>query len=213
MNKVIEELPLQAFMGHIPVNDENFDYLENKLKTYEIGQYIIAAETKPYDHFHFIVYMSNDSYRNFAKSVFIDKYKLRGRAVKGQARQYGKQKEIRDPTKMMAYTVKDGNFRTDMTKIQIEALIKISFQKKESKDLLQECIEYVDREYFEHDECHTFNKDYVPVPVLIIGFLRSKNLTISPAAVKRYFYHVHAYSKQQQTTDEQLFRILFPMGI
>jgi len=208
------ELPLQAFMGHIPVNDENFDYLETIIKTYSIGQYIIAAETTPYDHFHFIVYMSNDDYHKFSKRVFKDKYKLKGRASKGNPRQYGKCKDIRDPTKMMAYTVKDGNFRTDMSKQQIEALVKLSFEKAETKDLLQECIDYVDAEYFEYDEIQLYNdKVYVALPIIIIGFLRSKKLTVTPASVKRYYYHVSAYSKKLETTDERLFRILFSMGI
>lgn len=209
----MEELKLQAFMGHIPVNDENFDYLENKLKTYQIGQYIIAAETKPYDHFHFIVYMNDDTYRNFAKSVFKDKFKLRGQAKNGLSRQYGKTKDIKDPTKMMAYTVKDGNFRTDMSEQQIEALVKISFEKKESKDLLQECIDWVEHRYVEYHEADLYETPYVSVPILIIGFLRKKQLSVTPASVKRYYYHVNAYSKKLEYTDEAIFKLMFPMGI
>ncbi len=205
-------------MGHIPVNDENFDYLENKLKTYQIGQYIIAAETKPYDHYHFIAYMSDDTYRNFAKSVFKDKFKLRGQARNGLPRQYGKTKDIKDPTRMMAYTVKDGNFRTDFSEQQIEALVKQSFEKKESKDLLQECIEYVEQRYTPYEDTVNFPGDYEDKPfvhhgILIIGFLRSKQLSITPASIKRYYYHVNAYSEKCKLKDAELFKAYFPFGL
>ena len=72
---------------------------------------------------------------------------------------------------MMAYTVKDGNFRTDMSKQQIEALVKLSFEKKESKDLLQQCIEYVEQRYIDHEETVNFPGDYEDKPYIHQGIL------------------------------------------
>jgi len=52
--------------------------------------------------------MSKTDYHKFSKRVFTDKYKLRGKAIKDNPRQYGMVQGIRDKDKMIAYTIKDG---------------------------------------------------------------------------------------------------------
>lgn len=127
-----------AFFAVIPHTD--FSYVEQTLKEYEIGEYIIAAETaqsshneKGGEHFHFLVQMQSKDYHNFSKRVFKDKYKLRGKATSDLPRQYGKVKEIRDFDRMAAYTIKDGNIRTNMSEEALQKFQQITFKKDEKQ--------------------------------------------------------------------------------
>lgn len=123
-----------AFMGHMPLAD--YDFIEETLKEYDIGGYLIGAETSKagVEHYHFLVEMTAEDYHLFAERIFRKKYKLRGRATKGQARQYGKLKEIRDIEKLKAYTLKEGNTRTNMDESDLTNAREISFSKNEKID-------------------------------------------------------------------------------
>lgn len=123
-----------AFMGHMPLAD--YDYLESTLLEYDIGGYLIGAETSKsgVEHYHFLVEMTTDDYHLFAERVFRKKYKLRGRATKGQARQYGKLKEIRDFERLKSYTLKEGNIRTNMSDEELASAKENSFSKNEKID-------------------------------------------------------------------------------
>jgi len=119
-----------AFMAAIAHSE--FGYLEEILKEYDIGEYLIAAEvtdtahteTKG-EHFHFVVQMNDKDYHKFSKRVFIDKFKLRGKAIKDKPRQYGRVKKIEDFNRMCAYTIKDGNIRTNMDAVPLPATIRV----------------------------------------------------------------------------------------
>lgn len=117
-----------------------FDYLETTLQEYDIGYYLIGAENaegkhkkSEGDHFHFMAQMYPKDYNSFAKRVFIDKFKLSGRAKNGEGRQYGKVKNIEDEFKMKAYTVKDGNFRTNIPQDELEIIVAQAFKKGEKE--------------------------------------------------------------------------------
>lgn len=169
-------LPWIAFMAHI--EKDNFDYIEETLLEYDIGHYIIAFEHKNYDHFHFYCQMSEIHYHRFAKRVFKDKFKLRGRAKEGLPRQYGKVKTVENHEKMLSYTLKDDDYRTNMTKDQLKEAIELSKEYNEINDtidLIQIHLEkllkdknkyiFVYETYFDSDtgsENHRINKDRVP---------------------------------------------------
>ena len=129
-----------AFMGHMPLDD--YDYLEDTLKEYDIGGYLIGAEVSStgVEHYHFLVEMTAEDYHLFSERVFRKKYKLRGRASKGQARQYGKLKEIRDFERLKAYTMKEGNIRTNMSEEDLANAREISFSKNEKIDLREKML-------------------------------------------------------------------------
>lgn len=129
-----------AFMGHMPLDD--YDYIEDTLKEYDIGGYLIGAETSStgVEHYHFLVEMTMDDYHLFSERVFRKKYKLRGRASKGQARQYGKLKEIRDFERLKAYTLKEGNTRTNLSDEDLSHAREISFSKTQKIDLREKMI-------------------------------------------------------------------------
>lgn len=123
-----------AFMAHIPKTE--WKQVAKHIAA-KYTDYLVVGEHKPYEHLHYLVKMTDDQYRNYANSVFRQKYKLRGRAQDGKARQYGKIKEIRDLERLKAYMVKDGieynvNVFTSMNKTQLEKLHKeVSYEKQE----------------------------------------------------------------------------------
>lgn len=117
----------KSFMAHLPENLHN-ELLET-LEEYNIIKYLIAYEEEPHKHYHFVIEFATDpdkNYHNFCKRVFIDKYKLRGRAMKNQPRQYGAVKKIENIERMLAYTLKEGNFITNIDNTEIQKYIEIS---------------------------------------------------------------------------------------
>lgn len=122
------------------------DYLEETLLEYSsVTQYIIGMETTPDthqdssgQHFHFFTDMSSKDYHTYSIRIFRNKYNLRGQAIKDHPRQYGKIKQIHDLDKMAAYTLKDGNIRTNMEKNIIAQYIALSHRKAREKDLREE---------------------------------------------------------------------------
>lgn len=128
-----------AFMCH--TTQEHFDYLEETLKEYNIGTYFIGYEAQPYEHYHFLVEMSNEDYVKFRKRVFIDKLKLRGQARQGQPRQYGKVNSIKDIEKMKSYTIKEGIYRTNLvSEDELKEILEKSFSKQEKIDTEREIL-------------------------------------------------------------------------
>jgi len=79
-------------------------------------------------------------YTNFSKKI-VEKFKLRGKAKDGKSRQYGKVKEIDNVEKMAAYTLKDGNIRTNMSENDLEKYRSISYKKNQEKKLFSKILE------------------------------------------------------------------------
>ena len=66
--------------------------------------------------------MADSDYHSFAQRVFKKKHGLRGRAVKGDPRQYGRLKHIENLQRLKAYTIKDGNYRTNLSDVEINTI-------------------------------------------------------------------------------------------
>lgn len=173
------------FMAHI--QHEDIDYIEEKLNEYSIRQYIIGMEISQHkvEHLHFMVEMEDGEYHKFSNAIFKKKYKLRGRAQKGLARQYGKVKDIEDIEKAKAYTCKDQNIRTNMSDQDIKKLIEISYEKQDKKKFIEELYGYLD----EHIEpCHFTElgskydhmETYDTLKLLIIKYYIKNDLNLSP---------------------------------
>lgn len=134
-------------MCHLPI--DKFDELEDRIKLFET-EYIIAHEEGKNSHFHFMVKITDQEYHNFCQDYFKKKYQLRGRAIKDKPRQYGKERNIKDLSRSMMYTLKDGNYRTNMDEDYIQKLYEESFKKDEKEK---------DKEkLFKHLECIKFTK-------------------------------------------------------
>lgn len=145
-----EDHKFLAFMAVIPHSE--IDYIEDVLQEYNtVTNYLISLETTPTahldnsgQHMHFLVDMSPKDYATFADRLFRKKYHLRGQAKKGLPRQYGKLREIHDLEKMGAYTVKDGNIRTNMSDQTIARWSALSFKKDDEIDFREKLYQYLD---------------------------------------------------------------------
>ncbi len=194
-----------AFMAHIPHADA--DEIRQDLERLET-KYIMGLEVSSYEHIHFLALMTEKEYANIRKRLFIDKYKLRGRAIKGKPRQYGKEKEIRDIEKYTKYCLKDQNFLTNMEKSEIEDIIKMKIDdvkntkgndaRKEMKDKLLEYLEKVNmkpiKSYHPNDDERMAQDWEFRVKVKIIDFMREEKLIIRRTTIDMYYYYVIAYS-------------------
>jgi len=141
-------IPRQWTAFYAAIKHEKKDEVLKILLEYDIDKYIIGLEIAKSthsesqgQHMHFLVQMYPKDYTRFSKRVFIDKYGLRGRALEGLPRQYGKVKNIENIQKMMCYTVKDGNLMTNMDPDTIEELIKQSFKKEDKRTEYEELYE------------------------------------------------------------------------
>lgn len=202
-----------AFMCH--AQKEHFNYLESTLQEYNIGQYLIGYEASPYDHYHFLVQMSSDDYHLFAERVFRKKFKLRGRASNNQPRQYGKLKKIEDFQKLASYTIKDGDFKSNMPESDVQKYFEQSFKKQEKKKIYQELFENIENSYEPqyiaeyNPQLKEINKNII---LLIINYLRTTtdiNMCRSNVLSYTQFFlkNTSHYSSQQK--DELIYSLLF----
>ena len=140
-----------AFYAAINHSTENEKYLIDCLKSYDIGSYLIVREVAENahkltngEHYHFLVQMNNDDYTRFRKRVFLDHFKLKGRATKNQSRQYGKVNYLKDPDRMAVYMMKDNNVvESTFTEGQLESWYQQSFKKSEQRTYKDELTNYV----------------------------------------------------------------------
>lgn len=150
-----------AFMAAI--KHEHREYMLQVLKEYDIGYYIISFETSNTshvetsgEHMHFVVQMTEKDYHTLTIRVFKNKFGLRGRAADGKPRQYGKVKEIENLQKMKAYTLKEGDYVTNIPDEEIEMLYAMSSSKKEQEEQDDELMKHLGKielrkEIYDHD--------------------------------------------------------------
>lgn len=123
----------QGFFLALRHREENH-IIQEILPRHCLGKYLYSLETTREahaetdgQHFHFVCEMNDTQYHKFMKNIK-DKYKLQGVAKNGTARQYGKIKEIKDTTRLLAYCMKDGNYKTNLPDDVIEQLKTITFK-------------------------------------------------------------------------------------
>lgn len=206
-------------MAHIPHSE--IDYVIETLVGYKsVGEYLIGLETGDYEHMHFVVQMSKEDYHRFSKRVFIGKYKLRGKAMKGEPRQYGKVKAIDNLERMQSYTLKDGNIRTNMSDEKISVLQQQSFKKNEKQTFRQEMVQYcTDHFYLPEDHPHgvfdhqsfTFRRK---LGHLVCAFMRERGKILRKTTIQNNMYYVmqFAESPHLKASDAEMFDMMFPNG-
>lgn len=139
-----------AFMAVIPHAD--ISYIVDVIQEYNtVTQYLISLEvTKTAhqdnsgEHMHFLTDMSDKEYTTFSDRVFRKRYHLRGQAKKGLSRQYGKLRDIHDLERMGAYTVKDGNIRTNLSDSIIARWASLSFKRDDEIDFREKLYLFLD---------------------------------------------------------------------
>lgn len=194
----VEDLEFQAFMFHLPCSE--YDHLENTLKEYDIGQYIMAFEYKPYPHYHFMVQMSSYEYHKYSKRIVL-KYKLCGKPQNGKPRQYGKVKKIEDLEKMKSYTLKDGDFRTNMDEKTINALVEKSFRKLGNKEISEKILEYVSAKNAKYSNIiqTKYHKRHYSIENLrktIMEFLLCNKIKFTKGSINSYVNYVIQFGDQ-----------------
>lgn len=221
MSKVKPPPPFQAFMAHLPAQDK--DEILEKLKEYDIGSYLIGYETEPYEHTHFLVQMTYSNYHNFSKSLFKDKYHLRGQARGGLPRQYGKLKKIEDIEKMASYTIKSGNIHTNMPQDEVDKYFEKSYLKKEKKKLHQEVFEHLEtKKIFDYKLNELGGKQYIEqmpyyeiirqIKILIINYLRiNTEVNMCRSNINSYtqYYLKHTTSFDETEKNNLIYSLLF----
>jgi len=208
-------------MAHLPASDS--DEILEKLKEYDIGSYLIGYETEPYEHTHFLVQMTTANYHNFSKSLFKDKYNLRGQARNGLPRQYGKLKKIEDLEKMASYTIKSGNIKSNMPQDEINKYFEKSFIKKEKQKLHQEVFEHLEnkniidfkltelsgKQYMEQMPYHEIIRQ---IKLLIINYLRiNTDINMCRSNINSYtqYYLKHTKNFEETEKNNLIYSLLF----
>lgn len=196
------------------VHHINYEYLEQTLQEYPIGLYLIAAEktTDSHvdtggEHFHFLVQMTEKDYHKYAKRVFKDKFKLSGQARDGKPRQYGKVGKVRDIDRMAAYTIKQGNIRTNMTEAQLEAYKKITFVTKDEISYEDELYEYLmNNAIYDNHSPFVGQKltRYADISLFVVKFVRShkKKIYFNRNKLDKYVRFYQTYYLKQELSDE-----------
>ena len=217
----------QVFMAHIKHTER--DYIKEQLSSFK---YLFGMEKSEYEHFHFLVEMSDTQYHAFSKRVFKDKYQLRGRATKGAPRQYGKEKKIRDIQKVARYTCKDKNVETNITEAELEDILGQKLEecentKSESMDNIKKCCMFVENQiYGEHlvkdkggqqelDEglqnCVILDKlpSIKEIKIQIILWMRREKMNIRKTTIETYYLYIVAQSEHLKRDEYHIYNYLY----
>lgn len=215
-----------AFMCH--TEKDHYDYLETTLQEYNIGQYLIGYEASPYEHFHFLVQMTSADYHKYSERVFRKKLKLKGRwyTIGNQnfPRQYGKVTKIEDLEKMKSYTIKDGNFRSNMPKQDVDKYFENSYKKEEKLkvyDLIKIHMDATITELqpyrFNDNQPYETEADYIKkqlkyLKLLIINYLRiNTDINMCRSNINSYTHYFlkHTTVLEDKEKDIFLYYLLF----
>lgn len=183
------------FMSAIP--HKEVENVETMLCKYidPSASYIIAMETSKTahketegEHLHYAVQMDDKQYDAFRHTCFNNTYKLRGRAVDGLPRQYGKVKQVKDETKFLQYTVKDKNIIYKNINLKtIQEYIQKSYKKVDKTDIVQELMEHLvsirPEMVIDHEE---FDPSRIKVSAIEIEILKYYMLYLKKDITKAY---------------------------
>lgn len=136
---------MEYYAGMFHIERTEYDHIEKTLTDkYSVGGYLIGFEAEPYSHFHILAqFGTKKQWTNFQKHL-VEKYSLRGKAQKNAPRQYGAIKTIKDLEKLKSYTIKDGDYRSNLSEADLKQYFDKSFKKENDKTFLDELIEHLD---------------------------------------------------------------------
>jgi len=144
-----------AIMFFVATRFVNREMLIEELRKYKsFGYYLMSWEIsktshKPTqgEHFHFILFdFSELDYNAFRIKVLSgdkSKLKLQGQAKNGVGRQYGKETKIHNLFNACAYTLKDGNYESNIPPEIVQGFIDASFKKDDKSARRQELMDYL----------------------------------------------------------------------
>ena len=188
---------LIAFMFHDTTEDSiQIEDVKDMLKEYSSTEnYIIALENQPYRHFHICVEMDTNDYNAFVKKHLKDRLKLRGRAINGQPRQYGRVLGIKKPDKMIAYTLKQGVYQSTFTEEYLKDYKAMSYVKDtgdNDREIREKLRDYIDKVYYK-DQYKAVQDE--PLKKAIIHFLLKEKIRIRTSSqIDGYFKYMRQFS-------------------
>lgn len=157
------------------------DFMEKLLK-YNVGKYVVGKEVEETshketggEHIHICCQMSEEEYHRFAVTVLRQKMKLRGRAIAGFCRQYGKVKHIRSLEKMKAYTMKDGNIVTNLDEEELIKLKAQSYKKENHITEFWKMVDYVNDNMKSHTDGYINDIDEGKARRLVVEYMIINN--------------------------------------
>ena len=188
---------LIAFMFHDNTEDSiQIEDVKDMLTEYTSTEnYIIALENEPYRHFHVCVEMDTNDYNAFVKKHLKDRLKLRGRAINGQPRQYGRVLGIKKPDKMIAYTLKQGVYQTTFTEEYLKDYKAMSYVKDtgdNDREIREKLRDFLDNTEFKGASKNIRDDD---LKIGIIKFLLKEKIRIrTTSQIDGYFRYMRQFS-------------------
>lgn len=160
--------------------------------------YIIAFESSPRDHYHVVADMSISDYNSFIATYVGNKKKwnLRGRAPKGLPKQYGKVLGIKKPDKMVAYTLKQGAYVSNISQEILTPFADMAFIKDKStadRELRDKCLDHLEQLPPIKNDIH-LKRHIIKWMLTNNIFIRNKN------SLECYFRHIRQFSQTHRQT-------------
>lgn len=143
-----DALPWKGFFAAIrhEFKGDVFDLLNE----YKIGGYIIGYEVTEGahvetdgQHMHFVVQISSHDYHNFSERLK-RKYNLRAKALKDKPRQFGALTKIEKLDKLKAYTIKDGDFKSNLSEKELKELSGMAYRKETIHTQWEKLVKHLD---------------------------------------------------------------------
>ena len=106
-----EYLDHKYFTFYMDIPYDKFDEVEGIVKSYDFPEWLIAMETSPRDHIHFLVFTTTID-KNACFNRLVRHYKLKHDTKHGGHRRYGQvKKELTNINKFKKYLAKQGMIR------------------------------------------------------------------------------------------------------
>ena len=186
-----------AFMFHLDTTRGDpwivLDMMDDYLL--EDTNYIIARETEPYCHYHCVIDWSEKTYNAFVAKVLRKQLNLRGRATKDGARQYGRVLGIKKLDKMIAYTLKQGVYTSNISDEELQPYKEMSFTKKtgdKDREIREGLLEFTD-EFFKNEA--KYIEDTILLKAILRYLLKEKIRVRTRAMVEGYLFYLRQFSK------------------
>ena len=129
-------------------------FLSHGIQQFAMSFEICLKSHKPTNghHYHFYVYLRPSEYQNFIKYMNTNWFegKLYGRSLKDKVKNYGKVLHIKDPLKMLAYTIKGNDFISTLPYDELEAAKDVSYEKPQ--DIKIECLQAMEKHDLEKED-------------------------------------------------------------
>lgn len=147
-----------AFYADVPWTTKR-----NELRTlldHYFDKYAVGFETSKVDkvpHIHVLAETDSGQYQAFIAKLK-KQYKLSGRATKGNRKQYGKVKVIKDFNNMFSYTIKSGDYHyRGYDQDYVQERLDNSYEKQTLKDKFTTIVDSMRNHVHSHN--HTISQD------------------------------------------------------